>query len=622
MKELIHIAEKISRKKDLRKPGADRVTALFSCLELSEPAASFDLEGVRERIRRDRDQPQKLPRRVTPFRVSMAAAALVTLIVSVYFSVSIFRGAVPAGEVHLVRGEAFVENEKGRRSSADRGRAAPGEKIITRSDSAVDISFGENVRLRAGSGTELCVRSFENREGRSSLALFLSRGSIAVSVKKSTSGDNISVATAGSLIRVKGTLFTVSALPGGTSRITLVEGKIRVEPRLEDAPKEKAEELVQKAVVLKKGEFCTVPSPKNLRKSGVVTIAVAEVAKTRLPELIETESFLVSHSEKNDETAGFEKSIPGIKSPRFDRGPARYILALPGGKELLKVRERKILKTTAGHQVIWSRIINSDPSFMPLVRKNIFYLPRADGTLAALSSADGRILWHADLDGTSIVSARIDGDSLFVATAGGSYFRINQKGRIIWKNQSTEPCRGSTAVTGNLYFVSLKGGGLLGFDRTRGIKVFRRKFAGDPAHTAAYGNVIFLAFQPGKLIAFDYQSDEILWEVGLPHFSIMNSVATDRGIYLFFRKGTVLFVNNGGKILWKQETGGEIVAAPVLDDRHIHILGKEILLVLDKGSGSVIWTVVVPPVSGNNLILSGRKILFYTHEKGLRSLKK
>ena len=163
---------------------------------------------------------------------------------------------------------------------------------------------------------------------------------------------------------------------------------------------------------------------------------------------------------------------------------------------------------------------------------------------------------------------------------------------------------------------------LLGFDRTVGIKVFRRKFDGNLAHMSAHGNVVFLVFKSGKLIAFDYRSDEILWEAGLPDFSMVRSIATDRGIYLFFKEGRVLFVNNRGTVVWRQETGSEIVAPPVMDRRHIHILGKEIFLVLDREKGSVIWTVVVPPVSGNNLILSGGKVLFYTHKKGLQSLKK
>jgi|GEM_PF-3437877 len=622
MKELVHIAEKISRKKGLRKPGVDRVLALFSRLEVSEPPAVFNLEGVRERIRRDMAQGQKLPRRVTPFRLSMAAAALVTLIVAVYFSAPMFKSVFPAGEVYLVRGEAFVENDKGRRSPADRGRAAQGEKIITYPGSAVDIRFGENVLLRVGSETELRVHSFEKRNGRSSLALFLEKGTIAVSVKKSTPGDYFSVATGGSLTRVRGTLFTVSALPGGASRITLIEGKIMVAPRLKDGPNEKAQELVQKAVVLQKGEFCTVPSPEKLIKPGGVTIAVSPITQMRIPELTEAEAFLAAHTERHNKAAGLKKHVPGMKSPRFDRDSARYILTLPGGKELLKVREGKIIKTTAGHRVIWSRNINSNISFMPLVQENILYLPRADGKLTALSSFDGRILWSADLDSSSIVSVRTDGDSLFVATAGSSYFRINRKGRVLWKNQSQEPCQGSMTATGSLYFVNLRGGVLLGFDRMRGIKVFRRKFDGDLAHASAYGNILFLALQPEKLIAFDYQSDEVLWEIGLPDFSIVSSIATERGIYLFFRKGTVLFVSNGGKVIWKQEAGSEIVAAPVIDGRHIHILGKEIFLVLDRDRGSVIWSVVVPPVSGNNLVLSGRKILFYTHQKGLQSLKK
>jgi len=210
----------------------------------------------------------------------------------------------------------------------------------------------------------------------------------------------------------------------------------------------------------------------------------------------------------------------------------------------------------------------------------------------------------------------IDGDSIYMATASGTFYRLNKSGgTVVWTSNVNGTVFVSPLINGDYIFVG-SSDGIYTLDKSTGKVVGQFITAPQKILTSPLvnGNNLFIVAE-SKVYIFDLASVSsgkmnTSKTVTLAADTDSSAFVNSNGISLFLTDGRLVFVNPAGsaeisfnldKTVWKAE--------PLLSNDVIYLGSERTLYALSTG-GSIYWSKefdgwVSPPIMHNNKIYVG-----------------
>ncbi len=203
------------------------------------------------------------PRPVFAFGAALAAAAVVVVLTVVRTApdtstgeeseqsgaVSLTARADAVHEALIDRREGTVHIDTDKDVTSGRFKAKKDTRIVVEKDARFSFRISDLARIALSGGTDWQLMASTDTY----LAIHLERGRLAVEFDGS-SGRVLEVTTPDSLVRVKGTIFTVEALADGETRVGVIEGLVEVVSRRGET----------KTSEVKEGELLSVPGDGKL----------------------------------------------------------------------------------------------------------------------------------------------------------------------------------------------------------------------------------------------------------------------------------------------------------------------------------------------------------------------
>jgi outer membrane protein assembly factor BamB len=252
------------------------------------------------------------------------------------------------------------------------------------------------------------------------------------------------------------------------------------------------------------------------------------------------------------------------------------------------------------------------------------YVAGTGGSIARIDLFTGRTIWNAHVGGgeRGISSLAIDGSGLYCAASHGMLRKFGNNGELLWRSDIGDTISTAPVLTERLVFVPTRGGSLFGIDKTSGVKVIKLDIENGIRALGATQKLIFIASGAGRLHCYDYRADEMLWSFPLHEPAAGGMVIESDSIYLFGGRGRIYRISMAGALVWTCDLGSPIAKRPSADASSFYIPAGETLYVVDKTTGAITWSLLVPQLTSDNVAVSKGSIFFGTDRKGLSSLKK
>jgi len=248
--------------------------------------------------------------------------------------------------------------------------------------------------------------------------------------------------------------------------------------------------------------------------------------------------------------------------------------------------------------------------------------PAYDGARAYFSIADDRIVAYNLVDGAQqwLVSAKAvrqpaaGDDLLFVPEEGSLVARSESDGSVRWQAPLDHALTATPAWQKGHLVLATAAGIVRSLDTADGRERWSRSLGTVVAAPAAFGGGrVYLSTADGRIVALDAASGEPVWERrlgGVPS----EILALDDRVYAGSHDNYFYcLMTKDGAIDWRWRTGGDIVGAPVHDDRRVYFVSLDnVLRALDRKSGVQQWMRALPirptagpAKAGGNLVVAG-----------------
>ena len=659
--EIKMIIEELASRKKYSTSDSDKLLHLFSNVELNVPDSLARSEHDPSRFRQQDSAkkvylfPQALNIARNLRRAALPAAAVIIVLILAGTGLDLFQRGSSAtayavrGNVEVMRGSDRMILKKGDRVYQD-------DLIITGDSSCADFTLNRTIRLRCQNNSRVILKEITPEEKAARFSAMIRQGSLFLYIDKLQRGSMVSVTTPETEAVVRGTLFGVRLGKKGAATFEVYDGKIRVKNRIPDeysnmdtALAEKLESFYEKnSYVVSRNDYCTIAPNSAVLKGLTEENITGRLEKISIPAVVPggVKNFTMkSEVEKFVTDAIKEKTGPGLREIRkaissrdkvelpgekvFNRKQIRgfaspYIVSPSHGNYVIIIDSRGSIIATDLKRIIWKQNPGGEISTRPILHGNILYVSTDTERLTAYNADSGTTIFSIPLPGavSSFSGPFQQGGSLYAATTRGHLYRISLNGKIIWDAAVDGIITAAPFKAGHLVFVPLKGGVLMGLDCKSGVKILRVPFRSEIIATAALENNIYVSVKGGRLYSFNYYMDRILWEFNTEAGINQCIVADNDSLYLCNKKGTVFRLSKSGKLIWQAETGDSVRIGPEIDDRYVYVAGSEVLQVIDRSTGDIIWAIGLSPITARNIALSENKIYVLSEKRGLIVLKK
>ncbi len=605
---------------------------------LNSPAdPSALLSMFRDLTPRGRSAPARIPKKAWWALVPAAAAAIIILFIT--GAIDFMRGG-HTGAAGIVSGDVMV-----RRGGIDRALRAGdpilrGDIIITGAASSADIRFGGLVRMRVIGGSRISLRSMDLDDRARAFDAMVSKGGCVLDVTKLAAGDSVSIHAPGSVATVRGTRFGVKIGGTGDVRYEVFEGTVRVRRRLTaDRPADAETARIldryfeEGALDVSGGQACAMGND-GVSLRGLSGVPAKDlVASLAMPRLVRDAPVMRDDMERLAPSVTGAAPLPGrervaLRRKEAARGSAPeeagvFLLYAPVPDCVLRIGEGRLVSIRSD-ETLWSVPLEGFTSSIPAYEATSLYVPTAGGALTKFDLMNGAIAWKARVPGVrgEFVRLTMDRSGLYCASSGGTLGKIDRSGDVQWTVQTGEIISTRPVITEQLVFVSTRAGSLYGFDLLKGSKAVKVSVSGGIVSIAARKRNIFIASDTGRLSCYDFGEDRVLWEYQLDDIPLGEMILEGDSVYCFGRGGRMYRIGTGGELIWRRDLGAPIVKRPSEDGSSFYIPARETLFVVDKNSGTVTWSLMVPHITSNNVAVSRGHVYFETWKKRLSSLKK
>ncbi len=224
-----------------------------------------------------------------------------------------------SGLIDREEGDVTIDSDEDSGEAVGKGRLAvrKGTRIAVSKDGRFSFRIGEVARVALSSETDWQLTASTDTY----LAIQLDKGRLAVDFD-GNSGRVMEITTPDSLVRVKGTVFTVEALPDGKTRVGVLEGLVEVVSRRGET----------RTVEVGEGQLATVPGDGVLadvtdeQRSIAAELTVADAYPEELTRLVRFDG---SPERVKVEIDGRVLGTTPL-TVRLPTGPFTYRLTSPG----------------------------------------------------------------------------------------------------------------------------------------------------------------------------------------------------------------------------------------------------------------------------------------------------
>ena len=636
-------------KRRFRNMNHEKLARIFECAELDVPeswlSGRVDLHLLRDRASSpaapEGEGAGFIPKQVR-WTVASAVAAVLLFFIVYPFA---FKHAERTGTARSVTGDVRVLRNGHERPLGAGETVTRGDLLIAAGNSSADIQFRNSLQMRILGGSRIFLRSADMAERERKFDALVSSGGCIIQVGKLVAGESVSVHTPTSVAVVRGTIFGVRIGETGAVRYEVFEGRVRVQRAMPDgAPVTPvAAAILEKyfedhAVVISGHQACGIgPDAKPLDGVDDKNVRNA-IASISMPGLLPSGGGLQLQNEAKQlmETAyagDVKKVLVGgsneneLKQQVSESGKHAsgvvYLIYVPELDLILTVGDRTITAYKYD-EACWTLALDESISSLPLLDGTSLYVPSVNGTITRVDLHSGAKKWAAHLNGEMTNNARlaIDRYGIYGATAQGMLYRINRDGEVMWRAAVGGTISATPVMTERQVFVPTYGGSLVGLDMSNGMKIFKTNIGSSIRAVSAYKDHVFIMTDIGRMYCYDIRKEEILWNISINDAVMGEMVIDNNSVYLFGKKGRIYCVGIEGALKWERDIGSPILKMPSYDNSCFYVPASETLYVVDKATGTITWSLLVPRIMSGNVAVSKGHIYFGIDKNGLASLKK
>ncbi len=291
----------------------------------------------------------------------------------------------------------------------------------------------------------------------------------------------------------------------------------------------------------------------------------------------------------------------------------------------ISVDDRGMVEALENRRLQWRHNAGSVVTSRPVRDGGRLYLATVDENILCLSLLDGKLLWKTKIKGGLHFGSRIvpAGEYLYAGSSAGNLYKLHRSGAVVWELKLPGAVYSTPAVAGNLVFVPVQDGKIYGIDGTLRVMVMTvnagRMVGASPV---VRGTLLYLATFGGEVICYDYRRDEITWRLKTGKTIIATPVIDEDHLYVNTADGYVYKITTRGEQVWRVALGGVVESDPVLLGSDLYVLSRQVFHVLDRESGVMRWSFVLPSEAATNIAMSGNFVYFGVAGKGIINVRK
>jgi putative pyrroloquinoline-quinone binding quinoprotein/putative pyrroloquinoline-quinone-binding quinoprotein len=260
-------------------------------------------------------------------------------------------------------------------------------------------------------------------------------------------------------------------------------------------------------------------------------------------------------------------------------------------------------------RAVWTLVLNSQLIVPPGYDATHAYFALEGDRVAAYSLPEGTRLWM--VDARPLLRPAAGDDLVFLTEAAGLVARRASDGEVAWQRPMPEvPIVPPVFDTGRL-IVATKSGHVELLHAKTGATIWERTLD-SPAHASPSfaADRIYVPIADNRIAALQTDSGDTVWERRLG--GAPNEILVDRDRLYVGALDNVFYclLVKDGVIDWRWRTGGDVIGAPVADERHIFFVALDNLLrAMDRKTGAQVWMRPLPvrPVAG--VVLAGSTLV-------------
>lgn len=555
---------------------------------------------------------------------------------------------------------------------------ADGSLIVTGDKSQCNLLLGTDSYISVKEKTRMKIDSIvKSVSGKESCSVDLKVGRIVINPKKLLKDEDFRVKTPTAVAAVRGTKFVVAQEEGVAAKISVVEGKVELKPRVESIEaqnltteenaiaKEIQKTIDEKAMIVEANQSATIDSKSVEKLNKTVSDAMKEM-KAVVP---------AAAGEKKDGSSSVQVTIPDVairkivsnidisKKLRIDEKDAGEVRELDQVIDEEKARKKDDdagnASVTIVTPVAYSQItvdgkyvgqgsvslkVKSGVPVSISVKAKDFDKYESTVTLDEKESkmievALVRSKLRDRLGWSGPVGSGVKGDVIFyndmiiVSTSSGAIVSMTKNGDTVWRSQLAGGLDSTPAISGANLFVVTKSEMLYSLNAVTGKVQWTSKISGSVLFGASprvMDDSVIIAASGGKIYSFSLDGNE-KW-VSDVHSGIYSSPSFGAGKILIGAEDQQLYALSlqDGSVAWKVSLDGRVVSSAPL------VIGGSVIVGTYKGSvysfeigkGTQSWMyktggpIVSSPVEKNGLLYVGsRDCNLYAIEASTGSVK-
>lgn len=271
----------------------------------------------------------------------------------------------------------------------------------------------------------------------------------------------------------------------------------------------------------------------------------------------------------------------------------------------------------------WKRRLDGTAAGAAAITGGKAFISLRSGWVYCLDLESGKPLWRYDV-GSSVESMpAVEGDCVLIGATDGKLVCLNGEGKERWTREVGGAIRSAPTPVGGSVFTGSSDGHVYCFSLSKGRLLWSSGIgAAVEWSPAVAGDQVFAVSREGLLVALDSSSGEIVWQFESRDFPVAAPVVGNGKVFLVGEVSVSTLDVQSGRLLWRKDFPGDLQATPaLLGDMLILLLGDREsadLIGLDITTGDASWRSVLDVNPPCGIICAGSKV-FLADGRGLRA---
>jgi len=513
-------------------------------------------------------------------------------------------------------GNVKIQDASGSADAKTDALVQAGMTVLTGKKSQCTILIGESSYITIKENSQLLVDSLLKKGGVfEDSSVELKAGRLVVNPKKLLKDESFKVKTPTAVAAVRGTKFVVSSEPGEDVKISVVEGRVEMKPRVSALETQDAKEDGSAGVIIQKkidAVAVIIGENQSASISGKSSEQLNKTVENTLKEIKESESKGDAAAKKSDQVIQSAALVESVSKTVEKVEISTEQIVKPGVTDDVKELD-SVIKEDQKKREEAARLSSSLKISTP-VKNSII---KVDGKTIGYGSATVRMesdkafvveVIARDFENyrADVTLAKDENRSLDVALV-----RTKLKDRVEWSNALGAGVKGDVIFYNGLVIASTSNGMLVAMDKS-GNSVWRAVLQGGFDATPAISNGRLYAVTKNEVLAsVDASNGKTLWTQKISGSLVFGSspMIADENIVVATSSGKIYSFSPDGKINWSQDIECGIFSTPARNGNTIYIgADNHLLYALNLKKGGIEWKTKLDArvVSSSPVIYNGK----------------